>query len=120
MQKKWLRKLSDFMTQFDANLVLYHPYGRRRIRWCTTHSTRFLHGLLAGIPQVLPQNVFCASEEIIRKHDIGYPFSAPIDLAVWLGKPEAQRSRENAQRLAPVFTAEANVPILVGFFESIV
>jgi hypothetical protein len=113
-------QLSDFMTQFDANLLMYHPYQTKRIRWRTTHPTRFLHGLLAGIPTVLPGNVFRASERIVRRHNVGHAFSGPIDLATWLkNEHEIERCSRHAQELAPGFTGEATAPVLTGFLESL-
>lgn len=113
-------KLSDFMTQFDANLVLYHRCFTKRLRWRTTHPTRFLHGLLAGIPTVLPRGVFTASEEIVRMHGIGYSFSSFQGLAHWLLTPSSSRLTEvNSQRMALRFSGEANVNLLTSFFEKV-
>lgn len=113
-------QLSDFMTQFDANLVVYHPCFSWCLRWRTTHSTRFLHGLLTGIPTVLPHGVFAASEEVIENYGVGYSFRSPRDLADWLQASSSIHSVEkNSLRMASHFTGETNVGRLTSFFEEI-
>lgn len=85
--------LAEFMTQFDASLMLYNV-GQPYVRFANALPTRLLFSFLAGIPNVLPKGLFVASEEYIVEHQIGFAYQSERELAQILHDRERIRAIE--------------------------
>jgi hypothetical protein len=70
---------SNFLTQFDAIIILYNV-KQCYDRFKNALPTRFLFGLVIGIPIVLPRNLFPACEEYVNKYQIGFAYENEQDL----------------------------------------
>lgn len=68
------RKLTSYMTQFDACLVSYNTSSRLPFRFKTSLPYRFLIALAAGIPIILPSGKFEAMESFIKREGIGFAY----------------------------------------------
>ena len=102
--------LANFMTQFDACIILFN-FNRG---WCinrfhTSLPSRFLFALNAGIPIIMPRGYLLACEEFVNKHQIGFSYKNPKHLKEILSDDTLIRKyRKNAVEKAFNFTCEKN------------
>lgn len=110
--------LANFMTQFDACLVLYN--GRKgRLRYRFSVPQRFLFCFTAGIPIFLPSKTFDACEEIIRTNDSGFVYSDLSDAVSLLGDRESMgEMREKTLAASSHFSFEVQSKDFQRFLSS--
>lgn len=114
-------ELATFSTQFDACIVLYNlPKNICTDRFRNTLPSRFLFALTAGIPIVMPGNTFIASEEIVKRYNIGFTYENVDSLRERLfDRRRMENLRENAIRRSKDFTYEANFCLIEGVIKSL-
>ncbi|PIV69309.1 MAG: hypothetical protein COS08_04935 [Euryarchaeota archaeon CG01_land_8_20_14_3_00_38_12] len=115
-----LLRLAEFMTQFDACIVLYNVI-KKYDRFSNGLPCRFLFALTAGIPIIMPENYFDACEEIIKKYDIGFAYNDVKDLKAKLYDEELMgRLKNNAIKMHRKFTLENNFHKLEKFMIDVI
>ena len=111
--------LANFMTQFDACIVLYN-INRECDRFRNSLPSRFLFALTAGIPIIMREVYFKSCEEIINRYKIGFSYKNIYELRAMLAnKKLMDKYRQNAIVLAPNFTFEKNFHKLEKFIHEV-
>lgn len=110
--------LAEFATQFDAAVLLYNvdrPYERFR----NALPTRFLFALVTGIPIAVPRGLFQASEEYVKRHDIGFSYGSAAELRTILGDAERMKKLSaNAVTYSSHLSLEDNLSEYESIFQT--
>lgn len=110
----FMGELSTFMTQFDGCIVMYNfsvKYCMDRFR--NTLPSRFLFGLTAGIPILVPEGKLSSCEGLIKEHNIGFTYNSISGLKEILANSGVMSNlRKNAITGYKNFTYEGNFQIL--------
>lgn len=72
-------EFANFLTRFDGCILLYN-INERYYRYHNSHSARFLFALPAGIPVVIPDGLFDASQKFAERHGIGFAYKGIDEL----------------------------------------
>lgn len=103
-------ELSTFMTQFDGCIVSYDfSVNCCMDRFHNTLPSRFLFGLTAGIPIIMPEGKLLSCEEVIKKYNIGVLYKNVPELKEKLDDKKAISTlNDNAIKSSKDFTYESN------------
>jgi hypothetical protein len=103
--------LSNFMTQFDACIILFNYEVCSNLdRFKTSYPSRFLFALTAGIPVISLENHLTAWTELIRDQEIGLACKNIKELkAVVTDDQLMYKFRLNAIKKRDEFTCERNL-----------
>jgi len=112
-------QLANFMTQFDACIVLYN-IDKKYVRYEISLPERFLFALNSGIPIVVPKGYYAACEEIINKYGIGYSYEGVKDLkARLMDRDSMSKYRDNATKTVKDVSFERNFKEIDKFIKSV-
>ena len=98
-------KMSAFLREFKACLVLYNNKTSTADRFQTSLPSRFLLPVQAGVPVVLPQGKYRAMENFVQQNRCGYAYKNVGELAELLrGEiPFSNKSRFTNSRIDEFF-----------------
>jgi len=113
-------KLAEFMTQFDAALVLYNR-SKKGLRYELSVPNRFLTCFTACIPICIPKDLFPSCEDIISELHNGIIFNDVQDLNIRLRDVlSLNLARENAFNASHLFKFDNQKDTYSTFLRSLV
>jgi len=114
---------AEFMTQFDACIILYNFNKRNwpKDRFYNSLPNRFSFAFTGGIPIIMPEGYFLSCQEIIKKYQIGFTYKDIEDLKSKIkNKRLMKKIKVNAIKISSNFTFERNFHRLEKFIKNII
>jgi hypothetical protein len=113
-------RFAEYISQFDAHLVMYNEWNGTMRRWVSTGlSTRFAYALTATSPLAVSQTSQFI-HELWHQNPFGFVFHNIDDLAISLHDRQALvKLRQNMEQVHRSYSFESQSSQISGFFETI-